>query len=68
MTRVYLPLAVTFVEILGQLAGVAAAVGAALFDSRALAILLAALHAGCREAAGLLRGRAVALLHSLDGL
>ena len=59
---------VTFVEILGQLAGVAAAVGAALLHPRALSVLLAALHAGRREAAGLLRGGAVALLHALHRL
>lgn len=43
----------------------ATAIGAALFDSRTLPILLTALHAGCCEAAGLLRGRTVALLHPL---
>lgn len=59
---------ITFVEVLGQLAGVSAAVGAALFHSRTLAVLLAALHAGRREAAGLLRRGTVALLHSLHRL
>lgn len=59
---------VTFVEVLWHLAGVAAAVGAALFHGRTLSVLLAALHAGCCEAAGLLRRRTVALLHSLYGL
>lgn len=56
---------ITFVEVLRQLAGVAAAIGAALFHGRTLSILLTALHAGCCEAAGLLWGRTVALLHSL---
>lgn len=45
-----------------------AAVGAALLHCRTLAVLLAALHAGCCEAAGLLRSRAVALLHPLHRL
>lgn len=46
----------------------AAAVGAALLHGRALPVLLAALHAGCCKATGLLRGRTVALLHPLYGL
>lgn len=58
----------TFVEVLWHLAGVAAAVGAALFHGRTLSILLAALHASRRKAAGLLRRRAVALFHSLHRL
>ena len=58
----------TFVEVLGQLTGVSTAIGAALLDSGALAVLLAALHAGGSEAAGLLRGGAVALLRRLHGL
>lgn len=58
----------TFVEVLGHLAGVTAAVGAALFHRRALGVLLAALHAGGREAARLLRRRTVALLHALHRL
>lgn len=53
----------TFVEVLGGLTGVSAAIGAALLDSGALSILLTALHAGCSEATGLLRGRAVPLFH-----
>lgn len=60
--------AFTFIEVFGQLAGVSAAVGAALLHPRALGVLLAALHAGGREAAGLLRGGAVALLHPLHRL
>lgn len=60
--------AFTFIEVFGQLAGVSAAVGAALLHRRALGVLLAALHAGGREAAGLLRGGAVALLHPLHRL
>lgn len=58
----------TFVEVLWHLAGVSAAVGAALFHGRTLSILLAALHASRRKAAGLLRRRAVALFHSLHRL
>lgn len=58
----------TFVEVLGHLAGVTAAVGAALLHRRALAVLLAALHASGREAARLLRRWAVALLHPLHRL
>lgn len=60
--------AFTFIEVFGQLAGVSAAVGAALLHRRALGVLLAALHAGGRKAAGLLRGGAVALLHPLHRL
>lgn len=58
----------TFVEVLWHLAGVAAAVGAALFHGRTLSILFAALHASRRKAASLLRRRAVALFHSLHRL
>lgn len=58
----------TFVEVLGHLAGVTAAVGAALLHRRALAVLLAALHASGLEAARLLRRWAVALLHPLHRL
>lgn len=58
----------TFVEVLWHLAGVAAAVGAALFHSRTLSILLTTLHASCRKAAGFLRRGAVALFHSLHRL
>lgn len=58
----------TFVEVLRHLAGMAAAVGAALFHRRALGVLLAAFHAGGGEATRLLRRRAVALLHPLHRL
>jgi hypothetical protein len=58
----------TFVEVLGVLTGVSAAIGAALLDSGALSILLAALHTGCSETTGLIRSRAVPLLHPLHRL
>lgn len=60
--------AFTFIEVFGQLAGVSAAIWAALLHCRTLAVLLAALYAGCREAAGLLWSRTVALLHPLHRL
>ena len=52
----------TFVEVLGGLAGVAAAVGAAFLLGRALPVVVTALHAGGREATGSLRWRTAALL------
>lgn len=60
--------ACTFIEVLGKLTGVSTAIGAALLDSGAFAVLLTALHAGGSEAAGLLRGWAVALLQRLHRL
>lgn len=53
----------TLVEVFGGLAGVATAVGAALLLSGALSVVIAALHAGRREAAGALWRWAAALLH-----
>lgn len=53
----------TLVEVFGKLAGVAAAVGAALLLSGALPVAIAALHAGGREAAGSLWRWTAALLH-----
>lgn len=53
----------TLVKVLGGLAGVATAVGATFLLSRAFAVVLAALHAGRRKAAGPFRRQAGALLH-----
>lgn len=61
-------LSVTFVEVLGELTGVATAIGAALLDGRALSVLLAALHTGGSKPTGLLWGWTVALLHTLHRL
>lgn len=60
--------ALTSVQRPGHLAGVPAAVGAALLLARALAVHGAALHAGGGEAAGSLGGRAVPLPHGQDVL
>lgn len=54
----------TFVEVFGRLAGVSAAVGAAFLLSGAFSVMITALHAGGREAAGSLWRWTAALLHS----
>lgn len=66
--QVHLFFPITFVEILGHLAGVTTAIAATPFDRGALSILLTALYTSCRKAAGLLWRWAVALLHPLNGL
>lgn len=55
--------ALTLVKVFGGLAGVTTAVGATFLLSGAFLVMLAALHAGCREAAGPFRRQAGALLH-----
>lgn len=53
----------TLVEVFGRLAGIATAIGATFFPSRAFSVVIAALHAGCCKAAGSLWRWATALLH-----
>lgn len=53
----------TLVRVFGSLAGVATAVGATFLLSGAFSVMIAALHAGCREAARPFRRQAGALLH-----
>lgn len=57
------PALLTPVEVFGRLAGVATAVGAAFLLGGALSVVVAALHAGRRKAAGYLRRWTDALLH-----
>lgn len=58
----------TLVGVSGSLAGVAAAIRAAFLLSGALSVVIAALNAGRRKAAGPLRRRTGALLHCQHGL
>lgn len=58
----------TLVKVLGGLAGVTTAVGAAFLLSGAFLVMIAALHAGCRKATGPFRKLAGALLHCQDRL
>lgn len=58
----------TLVGVSGSLAGVATAIRAAFLLSGALSVVIAALNAGRRKAAGPLRRRTGALLHRQHGL